>query len=1303
MVIVLSLGSVTQTILGAIKSTDGGQSWQVSTPSSGFTTIQAHTEVGGLRSLPKPSATVDATGRIYVAWPDCRFRSGCSANDIVMSTSTDGQNWSPVTRLPIDATSDSVDHFLAGLGADPTTGGSAAHLGLIYYYYPYSACGGTGMPACLVYSAFLSSTDGGASWSSHGSLNSTGMTPGSLAQTSRGRMLGDYFPVAWSAGKAIPVFPLSVPPSNGIYSESMSAAALSLPATAPPAISIAPSVFTAPQSGTSVAASSGNWAGQLPISYAYQWQRCNKSGTSCLPISGATSASYVPSSSDVGSTLRIAVTAQNSVGPATVTSAASQIVKGPPQNTAPPTVSGSAVQGQTLNAASGSWSGYPAPTFTYQWQDCDSAGANCSAISGATSASYTATAADAGSTLEVVVTATNGSGSAQASSAPTARVSGAPRNTAAPTVSGSAVQGQTLTASNGSWSGYPAPTFTYQWQDCDSSGANCSAISGATSASYTAAAADAGSTLEVVVTATNGSGSAQASSAPTAVVSAPPQNTAAPTVSGSAVQGETLTASNGSWSGYPAPTFTFQWQHCDSSGVNCSPISGATSSSYVVAAGDVGSTLQVTVTATNTAGSTPASSAPTAVVTAPTSAPQNTSAPTVSGSAVQGQTLMAADGSWSGSPAPTFTYQWQDCDSAGANCSAISGATSASYTATAADAGSTLEVVVTATNGSGSAQASSAPTAAVSAPPQNSAPPTISGSAAQGQTLTASNGSWSGYPSPTFSFQWQGCDSSGLICSPITGASSSSYTAGSGDAGTRLEVVVTATNGSGSAQASSAPTAVVSAPPQNTSAPTVSGSPVQGQTLTASNGSWSGYPSPTFAYQWQGCDSAGANCSAISGATSASYTASAADVGSTLEVVVTATNSSGSAQASSAPTAVVTAPTSAPQNTSAPTVSGSAVQGQTLTASNGSWSGSPSPTFTYQWQGCDSAGANCAAISGATSASYTASAADVGSTLEVVVTATNSSGSAQASSAPTAVVTAPTSAPQNTSAPTVSGSAVEGQTLTASNGSWSGSPSPTFTYQWQNCDSGGSNCAAITGATAASYVVVSADVGSTLKVVVRATNSSGSAQGSSAATAVVSSSPGPLTPLLDDFNRPNNSGPPGPSWSHMVVSSTASTNNLHITNQQITGYSNSNADYWNPQPFGPNSEVWITVATKPTADQDPVVLGLRFQNPDLATAGGYQIYYIKRTSPPDQYKMIARINGTTSTTLATANGPTLSAGDRLLFRAIGTSLELWRFTAGTWTQILTASDSTFNGAGYLILTSRNGAVRLDNFGGGTLP
>jgi len=192
-----------------------------------------------------------------------------------------------------------------------------------------------------------------------------------------------------------------------------------------------------------------------------------------------------------------------------------------------------------------------------------------------------------------------------------------------------------------------------------------------------------------------------------------PIASSAPTISGSAVAGNTLTASTGSWSG-PVSSYVYQWLRCDSSGNACSSIGGTTSSSYVIVTVDVGHMLRVSVTASNRYGSGIVTSASTSVVTAPVSLspPSNTSAPTINGTPTVGQTLTASSGTWSGSPT-SYAYAWKRCGSSGGSCGDISGATSASYGLTSTDTGYTIRLTVTAINSGGSSDATSMPTSTV--------------------------------------------------------------------------------------------------------------------------------------------------------------------------------------------------------------------------------------------------------------------------------------------------------------------------------------------------------------------------------------------------------------------------------------------------------------------------------------------------------------------------------------------------------------------------------------------------------------
>jgi hypothetical protein len=197
----------------AFRSLDGGASW---TSATTISSITDHSVNGFLRTSPLPSAEVAGDGRVYVAWQDCRFRSGCSANDIVMSSSLDGVTWSAVTRIPIDPTTSGVDHFIPGLAVDRNTSGSDTHLALGYYYYPMTNCTSD---TCRLILGFVSSLDAGATWTPPAQVTAP-MTLSWIADTTQGRMVGDYMSTSFTAdGKAHPVFAIAKPPTGSVFSE----------------------------------------------------------------------------------------------------------------------------------------------------------------------------------------------------------------------------------------------------------------------------------------------------------------------------------------------------------------------------------------------------------------------------------------------------------------------------------------------------------------------------------------------------------------------------------------------------------------------------------------------------------------------------------------------------------------------------------------------------------------------------------------------------------------------------------------------------------------------------------------------------------------------------------------------------------------------------------------------------------------------------------------------------------------------------------------------------------------------------
>ncbi len=194
----------------SVVSTDGGASW--SAPQL-ITTTDFHFVAANLRALLLPSAAMDGGGTIYLVWQDCRFIKECRANDLVLTTTTDGIHWTAVKRIPLAPKRKRSDFFIPGVAADPSTSGANAHLALTYYYYENSACN---FETCELNVGYVSSTNGGATWSAP-KLLAGPMKIAWLPQTTLGYMVGDYISTSIVNGKALPVFAVARKPGNKFH------------------------------------------------------------------------------------------------------------------------------------------------------------------------------------------------------------------------------------------------------------------------------------------------------------------------------------------------------------------------------------------------------------------------------------------------------------------------------------------------------------------------------------------------------------------------------------------------------------------------------------------------------------------------------------------------------------------------------------------------------------------------------------------------------------------------------------------------------------------------------------------------------------------------------------------------------------------------------------------------------------------------------------------------------------------------------------------------------------------------------
>jgi hypothetical protein len=449
----------------------------------------------------------------------------------------------------------------------------------------------------------------------------------------------------------------------------------------PPANTALPTIGGTARAGQTLTAEPGAWSGS-PTSYAYEWQHCNSAGEHCERISGATSSTYTLAEADIGTTLRVSVTASNGGGSsAPAISARSAVVTAAqtPINTSSPSITGNAKSGQTLTAASGAWSGSPT-SYAYEWQHCDSAGEHCERISGANSATYVVIEEDVGGTMRVVVIATNSAGPS-ASPAASAQT---------PVVAPSTTTFGLTTV------GPHADLFSENRKRVNS---------------YTLPNPGLVSKLSIYLQPSGTEGEQKLKGLIYGDLGGKPN-----ALLGVSNERVYKTSEPGGWYDltFPTPLNLAAGKYWI--GVITGKTAGVVGYRFETVFGSREANANPYTEPTKLFGTgTPEFEKMSLYATyaseAKSSPPVNAELPTISGVAESGQHLSASPGSWSESP--TYTYQWLRCNSAGGSCSEISGATSSTYTVGAADVNNTLKVSVSASDPGGTSAETSAATPVV--------------------------------------------------------------------------------------------------------------------------------------------------------------------------------------------------------------------------------------------------------------------------------------------------------------------------------------------------------------------------------------------------------------------------------------------------------------------------------------------------------------------------------------------------------------------------------------------------------------
>ena len=586
---------------------------------------------------------------------------------------------------------------------------------------------------------------------------------------------------------------------------------------------------------------------------------------------------------------------------------------------------------------------------------------------------FTITQNDVGKSITVTASYTDGLGkleSATSSSVKITNVNDTP--TGSVVITGTATQGQLLTASNSIADVDGLGTISYQWlSDSD-------VISGATSSTYTLNASDVGKTINVKASYTDLQGTTESVTSSSVTVAAPTNYppTGSVTISGTAQQNQTLTASNTLTDANGLGTVNYQWL---SEGVVIS-----NQSSYALTQNDVGKNLSVTASYTDGLGELESANSSFVKITNVNDAP--TGSVLITGTTIQGQILTASNSLADLDGLGAISYQWLS------NGEEISGANQPTYTLSATEIGKVISAKASYIDLQNTAESVISNATALVTPPTNY-PPTgnviIYGAANQNEILSVSNTLEDPNGLGAVSYKWL---SNGKA---ITGVTNNTYTLTQNELGTSVSVEANYVDLENNSESVTSNKVFVDEPINYppTGNVTISGTTQQNQTLIASNTLTDANGLGTVNYQWlsEGVVIAGANQS--------TYTLTQSDVGK--NIGVSASNTDGLGKLESVNSNVVKIANVNDAPTGSVLIAGTVKQGEVLTASNSLVDVDGLGFINYQWLNESSP------ISGANQATYALTLADVGKAISVKASYTDLQGTAESVMSSSTVLVAP--------------------------------------------------------------------------------------------------------------------------------------------------------------------------------------------------------------------------------------------------------------------------------------------------------